>query len=97
VIITLDLSQVPPGVGLEDADDFRTLKVDVRQADDATIHPDELRRLAGDAASQPGWEQGFTRMLEFAAHHGWMDGDLVKVHLECDGAAWCAPRQPLDP
>ena len=82
MIITLDLRQVPPVVGLEGSDDFTTLKVCVARAEHATIHPDELRRLAGPAADDPTWEEGFQGMLAYAAEHGWTDGERVRVHLE---------------
>ncbi len=56
---------------------------------DARIPPDALRSLAGRAADDeareidPGWEEEFTGMLDYAGTSGWIDDDgAVRAHVE---------------
>lgn len=44
----------------------------------AWVRIDDLRRLAGDAAT-PAWEESFQSMLEFARSKGWVDDELGAV------------------
>ena len=81
--ITIDMSSVPPAVELHDADDLTSLKIVSAQARRAYIAPGTLRELAGDAASDPEWEQRFQKMLEYAFANGWTrDDGAVRAHIE---------------
>ncbi len=42
-----------------------------------------LKGLAGDRAEQQGWLASLSRMVEFAAAHGWTDGaGAIRAHVE---------------
>lgn len=85
-------------VTLEEADNFRRFSVGAapgaplaRALDGiarlegethAWISPAGLRRLAPQAG-QPEWEDGFGKMLAYAASKGWTDAEgAVRAHIE---------------
>ena len=80
--IVIDLSVVPPATVLEDADDFTSFKIVVREAEDARVPVESLERLAGDRAGDPEWRRGLGRMLAYAVQHGWLDDTGVRAHVE---------------
>ncbi len=81
--ITIDLSSVPPVLTLLDADDLTSLAIEVAQSEHAYVTPEDLRELAGDAASDPEWAERFQKMLEYARGHGWTrDDGAVRAHIE---------------
>jgi hypothetical protein len=48
----------------------------------AWVSPAALRRLAPQAG-QPDWEDGFGKMLAYAASKGWTDAEgAVRAHIE---------------
>lgn len=83
--------------GSPDATAEGALAVELRRADAGSIDPsgdvhvpaDAVRRLAAEAAAQegrsldPGWENGFAAMVEYAAEHGWTAEDgSIRAHVE---------------
>jgi hypothetical protein len=82
VYIEIELSVVPPTAVLREADDFTSFKIVVHEAEHAQVPIDWLEQLAGDRAEEPGWRQGFAKMLEYAQQHGWVDDGAVRAHIE---------------
>lgn len=86
--IEVDLSSVPPGVTLHDAEDLRSFKVVVRGAEHAHVAPDTVRALAGAHGEDPGWCEQFEGMLAYAASKGWVREDgAIRAHVEPAGPA----------
>jgi hypothetical protein len=82
VYIEIELSMVPPTAVLREADDFTSFKIVAREAEHARVPIESLERLAGDRAEDPEWRRGFTKMLEYAQQHGWVDDGAVRAHIE---------------
>lgn len=80
--IEVDLSAVPPVVVMRDADDFRSFKVVVLQADHTRVPPGVIEQLAGERAASADWQEGFKSMLQYADQHGWVDDSGVRAHTE---------------
>jgi hypothetical protein len=53
-------------------------------ADDGhvAVSPEAVRRLAGDVAASPDWEDGFGTMLAYAQAQGWIVGAAIRAHVE---------------
>ncbi|HJK92778.1 MAG TPA: hypothetical protein RMG95_20865 [Polyangiaceae bacterium LLY-WYZ-15_(1-7)] len=53
------------------------------EADHVWVRVDAVRGWAGGDAA---WEEGFSKMIGFAAKHGWVDeaGTHVKAHVQAD-------------
>jgi len=56
------------------------------EGDDAYIAVDAVRRLAA-ARVEPGWDEAFAGMLDYACIMGWLDepGNAIKAHVEWSG------------
>jgi len=81
--VRVDLGSIPPVIALYEADDLTSLKVIVRNVDTTYLSADTLRELAGSLASDPGWQEGFANMLDYARLHGWVrDDGAVRAHVE---------------
>lgn len=52
--------------------------------DHVAVPADTLRSLAGDAALDAAWEDGFAKMLAYAATKGWMVDGAIRAHVEWD-------------
>jgi hypothetical protein len=54
----------------------------------AFIAVDAVRRLAGELADDPEWNEGLEKMLAYASSKGWMDptGTAIQAHVE-----WAKP------
>lgn len=50
--------------------------------DHVAVSVDALRRMAGDEALAPEWQQGFDGMLGYAESKGWMIGNAIQAHVE---------------
>ncbi len=51
-------------------------------ADHAWVRPDAIRAMS-PLAGRPDWEEGFARMIGFAAKHGWIDMQgRIRAHIE---------------
>jgi len=63
----------------------------VEPSGDALVTVAAVRRLAGEAARSegqplaPGWERGFTKMLEYADTRGWLADGAIRAHIEWAG------------
>jgi hypothetical protein len=85
-----------PAVGtpeLLDGYNFRELKVvgdpsphpalGRMEGDHVFLDPKALTRLAGGAAGDPGWRNGFAEMVAYAAKRDWIDdAGFVRAHVE---------------
>lgn len=81
--IEVDLATVPPGVALHEADDLRSLKVVVREAEHAHVTAETLRSLAGERTADPQWCQGLATMVAYARSKGWVREDgAIRAHVE---------------
>jgi hypothetical protein len=81
--VRVDLASVPPVTELREADDLTSLKVIVKHVDSTYLSADTLRELAGSLASDPGWQERFAKMLDYAQLHGWVREDgAVRAHVE---------------
>jgi hypothetical protein len=80
--IEIDLSTLPPASVLHDPDDFTSFKIVVRDVDHTRVPVESLKELAGDRASDPDWQRGLEKMLEYAQQHGWLDQTGVRAHIE---------------
>jgi hypothetical protein len=84
--IHVALDQMPPRVGLRDADDFAKFKVVVHSDEHVRIPVAFLEQLAGDRVGNPDWRAGFTKMLNYAQDHGFLDDAGLRAHVEVAGA-----------
>ncbi|MGQ4619401.1 hypothetical protein [Nocardia sp. R7R-8] len=82
MLIDVDLSVVPPRVTMREAHDVANLKMVVNRPEHAQIQRDELIRLAGSAASDPGWVEGLDESLAKAAKYGWVTEEGIRTHVE---------------
>ena len=81
--IEIDLTTVPPGVTLRDADDFKGFKVVAGRPEHAFVDPAALRSLAGEKAEDPAWREQLEGMLAYASSKGWVREDgAVRAHVE---------------
>lgn len=59
--------------------------------DHAWVRPDAVRALSS-MAGQPEWDAGFRAMIDYAASHGWTDGNgRIRAHIEI-----IEPAKPID-
>jgi hypothetical protein len=83
MILALDLSVVPPGLALLEADDFTALKVVATRPTETCIAAGALEQLAAEAHEGDGWRTDFARMLAYAESRGWVREDgAVQAHVE---------------
>jgi len=56
------------------------------EGDDAYVAVDAVRRLAAGRV-EPGWDEAFAGMLDYARTKGWLDepGNAIKAHVEWPG------------
>jgi hypothetical protein len=83
VIVRIDASVVPPGVTLDEADDFTAFKVVIDAPAHAFVAEDQLKRLAGDRATDPAWLRDLDGMAGYARSKGWVREDgTIQAHVE---------------
>lgn len=81
--IEIDLAAVPPTATLAEPDDFKGFAVRASRPEHAYVPVEELRRLAGERASDPEWQSQLEGMLAYAESKGWVREDgAVRAHIE---------------
>ena len=81
--IELDLSTVPPGLRLIDADNFAGFAITARRAQTASVPRATLETLAGDRAGDPEWQRQLDAMVAYARSRDWIGADgAIQAHVE---------------
>lgn len=95
----VDLTAASPTVRLADVDNFRAFQVEASgprerigealagvgrwDGEYAWFTPDRVRELAGERGDEADWQEGFARLQEFAAAHGYTGEDgTLRAHVE---------------
>jgi hypothetical protein len=101
VKVGVDLTRDPPGVRLEEPEDFKGFKIVVRgdgplepalaelgRVEDGTAHLRiaAIRDLAGAHVADPEWRRSFDAMLDYAHTKGWVDDRREIVQAHCEPA-----------
>ncbi len=82
MIISVDLTQIPPMLELLEANDFKNLRL-VTIGEHAHVPREMLLDLAGELAFDPAWLKQLDSMLDYAREHGWTDElGATRVHIE---------------
>jgi hypothetical protein len=83
VRIELDLTTVPPTATLADVDDFERFEVVAAPVSHVFVPVEELRRLAGERAGDPAWEESLEGMVAYARSKDWLDENgAIRAHVE---------------
>ena len=82
MIVHVDLATVPPTVVVLEQDVFSSLKAVVAVPEHTWIDQ-EVLRASPDGTDSASFEEKYSAMVDYAAGHGWVDGDgRVRAHLE---------------
>jgi hypothetical protein len=84
MVIEIDLSTVPPGLALSQADDVGSFSVSVNRPEHTFVDRETLLSLAGPSAQDASWQEGLGAMLGYAESKGWIRGSdgAIQAHLE---------------
>lgn len=84
MIISVDLTTIPPVLALDDADDMGAFSVRINTPDHTFVDREALVTLAGDRAANGDWSSGLEQMLAYARSKGWIreGDDAIQAHVE---------------
>jgi hypothetical protein len=84
MVIEVDLSTVPPGLALREADDMQGFSVSVNRPEHTFVDREQLLAVAADRARDPQWQEGLEAMLAYADSKGWIRGadGAIQAHLD---------------
>jgi hypothetical protein len=85
MIISVDLSSIPPLCTVVDASNFHDLKVVATVHEHGFISTQALEEMVDRELKDQDWRGSFEAMLEYAETHGWVnDLGQVRAHVEIE-------------
>lgn len=84
--VKIDMSTVPPGVELHNADDFSDFRVITSVPSHVWLSPNAVADLAG-RSDDTSWNDRLADMVAYAREKGWVDNEgRVRAHVQIEDA-----------